>query len=111
MVTLINLDQPKAFDRVDQFSGGCLVCGWIWASLLQLDSLSLCVPWSRGGSERRKIKAFHFVSIDSSKLSALVHAVHPCAGTVPAQVEDELGPTRPYINWCYCMLTFERVVN
>ena len=96
---LINLEQSKAFDRGwSWFSGGCSVGGRFRASLSQLIRF-LCVPQSHDASERGKIEALHFDSVDSSRLSIVAHAVRPFAGTFPAHVEGEAGPNRLHVTW------------
>ena len=92
---LINLDQSKAFDRVDH--------GFLKAVLsvtrFKLHSRSwirflYAHPHPVVVVEGSKYEALHFVSIDSSRLPVLTHTLHPCAGTVPAQIE---GRTRSYV--------------
>ena len=62
---MISLDQSKSFDRVIHcILESCFVWGRFWASILQLDLPSVCVPRIDAGSERGKIEGLHFVSID-----------------------------------------------
>ena len=73
--TLINLNQSKAFDRVDHVCLAVLSGAWFglyfhcWIHLV-------CIPLSHSGGERSRIKILHFVLINSSKLSTLTYAVN-----------------------------------
>ena len=97
-VTLINLDQSKAFYRVN-YSFLEAVLSVIGFSVTFAAGFTFSMhpleSWWKWG----KIKALHFDSVDSSRLSSVTHAVHPYTGTIPAQVEGKPGPILPQVNW------------
>ena len=85
----VNLDQSKAFNRVDHgfleavlFMVGFRFHFRSWVRLLHASPIVVL--------EVNGIRSKPFVSIDSSRLSALAHALYSCAGTLSAQVEGEL---------------------
>ena len=84
---LINLDQPKDFDRVDHgFLEAVLSAADFGPPFRSWIRLLYASPQSHFGSERGKIEALHLDSVDLLKLSA--YAV---------QVEGEPGPTRAHV--------------
>ena len=95
----INLDQSKALI-------GLTMDFWRLSFLQPESSFSFAdefaffmYTWSHSGSEQGKIKTLHFVWIDSSRLFALTHVVHPCAGAVYEQVESKPSTMWPHIAW------------
>ena len=92
---LINLDQSKAFDRVDH----AFLEAVLSSACFGVDTSPLCVPRSHGGGEWGKVGVLHSDSIDSSRLLVIAHAIHPCARAFSAQAKGEAGPTRPHITW------------
>ena len=77
--SLINLDQSKAFDRVDHtFLEAVLYYSRFRVALSHLDPSPLCIPWSHGRGEWSKVRAFHFDSTDLSRLPAIAYALNSC---------------------------------
>ena len=97
---LINLDQSKAFDRVDHAfleavlsSAGFGVDFRTWIRLLYASpGVMVEVKWG-------KVGALHSDSIDSSGLPVIAHVVHPGVRTFSTQDKGEPGPTRPHVTW------------
>ena len=92
---LIISDQPMAFDKVDHhFLEAVLYMAGIQAKLLLLNSSLLCVPWSYDGGKQDTIKAFHFVSINLSRLSTVASTLRLCVRIIPLQAVCESSPTQ-----------------
>lgn len=56
-------------------------------------------PRGVGGGAWDRVGGFHFVSVNSSWLSAFADALRPFAGIIPSQVEGESGPSQNNSVW------------
>ena len=96
---LINLDQSKAFDRVDHAfleavssAAGFGLHFRTWICLLYAS------PRVRVAVNGVRSEPFT-LTIDSSGLPVIAHVLYPCIRAVSAQDKGEPGPTQPHVTW------------